>query len=277
MYSLNMAKGTTKKTKQVAISDTELLRLHRFNRWFAVIYTVEGVIFFLFAAAYSVPVIINYLAVNPINSAVVGHTVLSAATRPLFNISIPGLITILFLVSALVHGLLATVYRKRYEAELALNVNTVRWLEYAIASGLMLVLIGLLSGVYDFGTLIAIFGFMVVMCLLGLVTELTSRGSQPNWPAYWGSAVAGFIPWLVIGFCIFNSSYYGSAHIPGYIYGIYGTMFVCIVGFAMNMYLHYKKRGKWAKYAYAERCFMLLSLVTKSVLAWQIFAGILRP
>src|SRR5580692_1905178 len=114
-----MARGTLKKAKQGAISSTELLRLHQWNRWLAIVHLLEGVAIFLFGAAYSVPVIINYLAASPINSAVAGHTVLSAATRQLFNLSIPGLIAIFFLVTALAHGLLATVYRKRYETELA--------------------------------------------------------------------------------------------------------------------------------------------------------------
>jgi hypothetical protein len=272
-----MAKGNTKKAKQTSISGTELLHLHRWNRWFAIAHAVEGIIIFLFAAAYSAPVFVNYLAVDPINSAATGHTVLSTATRQLFNVSIPGLIAIFFLVTAFAHALLVTVYRKRYETELSQGINTVRWLEYAITAGLMLTIIALLSGVYDFATLIAIFGFMVIMCLLGLVTELTSKASHPNWPAYWSGAVAGFAPWLIIALYVFDASYYGMAHIPTYVYWIYATMFVCTVGFALNMYLHYKKHGKWVSYVYTERCFMVLSLVTKSLLAWQIFVGVLRP
>jgi hypothetical protein len=271
-----MPRGILNKTKQGTISDTELLQLHRWNRLLAIIHLAEGVGIFLFGAAYSIPVIINYLATDPINSTVAGHTVLSAATRQLFNVSIAGIIAILFLITALAHGLLATAYRKRYEAELTRGLNMVRWLEYAMTSGLMLLLIALLSGVYDLGTLIAIFGFMVIMNLLGLVTELTSKGVQPNWPAYWSGAVAGFVPWLIIALYAFNASYYGLAHIPTFVYWIYGTMFICTAGFALNMYLHYKKQGRWASYTYTERGFMLLSLVTKTLLAWQIFAGVLR-
>jgi hypothetical protein len=272
-----MARGIAKKAKQGALSSTELLRLRHWNRWFAIAHAAEGVIIFVFAAAYSLPVIINYLAVNPINSAVAGHSVLSAATRQIFNVSIPGLIVLYFLVTALAYMLLATVCRKRYEAGLEQGINTVRWLEYAISSGFMLVLIGLFSGVYDFGTLIAIFGFMVVMNLFGLVTELTSRGTKPNWLAYGSGAVAGLVPWLVIAFYAFNATYYGMAHIPAFVYGIYGTMLICTAGFALNMYLHYKRYGKWASYGYTERGYMILSLVTQSLLAWQIFAGVLRP
>jgi hypothetical protein len=115
------------------------------------------------------------------------------------------------------------------------------------------------------------------MNLLGLVTELTSKGANTNWLAYWVGAVAGFIPWLILGLYAFNASYYGAAYVPTYVYWIYGTMLLCTAGFAVNMYRYYKKQGRWASYAYTERGFMILSLVAKTLLAWQLFAGILRP
>jgi hypothetical protein len=272
-----MARGTHNKVQPGVLSSVELMQLYRWNRWLAIVHVVEGIAIFLFGTAYSVPIIANYLAVNPINSAVDNHTVLSAATRPLFNVSIPGLIAIYFLITALGHSLLTTVYRKRYEVALNRGVNLIRWIEYGVTAGLMLVLVGLMSGVYDLGSLVAIFGFMVIMNLFGLIVELTSKGSRPNWLAYWSGGAAGFVPWLIIALYAFNSSYYGEAHLPIFVYWVYGTMLICMIGFALNMYMHYKKQGKWASYAYTERSFMLLSLVTKSVLAWQIFAGVLRP
>jgi len=272
-----MTKGTAKRIKQKSTSATELLRLHHWNRRLAVVYLLEGVAYFLFSAPFSAPVIANYLAIDPINSSVTGHTVLSAATRPLFNISIPGLVTVYFLVSAFAHTLLVTVYRKRYEVELSQGVNMIRWLEYMISASLMLITIGLLSGVYDLATLIAIFAFIAIMCLLGFVTELTSRGTIPNQLAYLGVTAAGFMPWLIVALYVFNASYYGAAHISTFVYWIYGTMFVCTAGFALNMYLRYRNIGRWTSYMYTERGFMLLSFIVKTLLAWQVFVGILRP
>ena len=33
--------------------------------------------------------------------------------------------------------------------------------------------------------------------------------------------------------------------------------------------------GKWSDYFYGERVYMILSLVAKSLLAWQVFGGTL--
>jgi hypothetical protein len=39
----------------------------------------------------------------------------------------------------------------------------------------------------------------------------------------------------------------------------------------------YKQVGKYANYLHGERTYIVLSLVAKSLLAWQIFAGTLAP
>ncbi len=39
------------------------------------------------------------------------------------------------------------------------------------------------------------------------------------------------------------------------------------------MILQYKKVGKWKDYLYGERVYIILSLVAKTALAWQVFSG----
>ena len=43
------------------------------------------------------------------------------------------------------------------------------------------------------------------------------------------------------------------------------------------MVLQYKKVWKWKNYLFGETVYIVLSLVAKSLLAWQVFAGTLRP
>jgi hypothetical protein len=49
------------------------------------------------------------------------------------------------------------------------------------------------------------------------------------------------------------------------------------LAFAINMVFQYKKIGKWKEYVFGEKMYILLSLLAKSALAWQVFAGTLRP
>jgi hypothetical protein len=43
------------------------------------------------------------------------------------------------------------------------------------------------------------------------------------------------------------------------------------------MILQYKQVGKWKDYLYGEKVYIILSLVAKTLLAWQVFIGTLRP
>jgi hypothetical protein len=43
----------------------------------------------------------------------------------------------------------------------------------------------------------------------------------------------------------------------------------------VNQWLHYKKVGKWRDYLVGERVYVTLSLIAKTLLAWQIFAATL--
>ena len=43
----------------------------------------------------------------------------------------------------------------------------------------------------------------------------------------------------------------------------------------MNQALQYKGVGRWRDYRFGERWYLWLSLVAKSLLAWQVFANVL--
>jgi hypothetical protein len=42
------------------------------------------------------------------------------------------------------------------------------------------------------------------------------------------------------------------------------------------VFLQYKKVGRWNDYLYGEYVYVILSIVAKTALAWQVFAGTLR-
>jgi len=76
-------------------------------------------------------------------------------------------------------------------------------------------------------------------------------------------------------FYVFSIGGIGDASAPLFVYGIVFSLFVLFNIFAIVQYLQYKKVGKWAQYLRGEKTYITLSLVAKSALAWQIFAGTL--
>ena len=62
---------------------------------------------------------------------------------------------------------------------------------------------------------------------------------------------------------------------PTFVYAIFVSLFVLFNSFAVNQALQYKRVGRWRDYRYGERWYLWLSLVAKSLLAWQVFANVL--
>jgi hypothetical protein len=67
------------------------------------------------------------------------------------------------------------------------------------------------------------------------------------------------------------------AEVPGFVYGIIVALFIFFNTFAFNQAFQYKRIGPWTNYLFGEATYITLSLVAKSVLAWQVFSGAVIP
>ncbi len=187
-------------------------------------------------------------------------------------------VAVFLLISAVAHFFLATVGSKLYKSNLAKGINPVRFYEYALSSSVMIVLIGMLVGIYDLGAIILIFGINAMMNLFGIMMELHNQTtSKTNWTAFTFGSIAGIIPWIVIVIYFVGSLTGEGGKPPTFVYAIIPTLFIFFNIFAVNMILQYKKVGRWKDYLFGERVYIILSLAAKTVLAWIIFAGTLAP
>ncbi len=265
-----------KKPKKSKVKIT-YASLNQWNRVLAGLHTLQGVLVLMFARDVTFPVTTNYLTLDPLASSG-GQPVLVDATRVLFDVNLAYVVAAFFFMSAIAHLVVATTYRKTYEKNLKKGINKVRWYEYMASASTMMVAIAMLSGVYDLSSLVMIFALTVFMNAMGLMMEIHNQTTKKtDWTSFIIGAKAGIIPWLVIAIYFVGANLYGSGQIPTFVYWIFGSLFVFFNCFAINMYLQYKKVGRWADYLYGEKVYMALSLVAKSALAWQVFFGTLRP
>jgi heliorhodopsin len=245
--------------------------LRTFNFIMAGLHAIQGLVILLLSRTFDISITGSYLTFDRASRT------LEPATTYLFNLSIPMLIALFFFLSAGAHLFIATVYNKRYNKDLTRGINKIRWIEYSISASVMMVAIAVLVGVYDFTNLLMIFVLIAIMNLLGLVMEVHNQTTKKtNWLSYWIGCLAGIVPWFVIAFCFWLSAQQGSAP-PAFVYWIFVSIFIFFSCFALNMVLQYKKVGPWKDYLYGERVYIILSLVAKSLLAWQVFAGTLQP
>jgi len=53
------------------------------------------------------------------------------------------------------------------------------------------------------------------------------------------------------------------------------SLFVLFFSFAVVQFLQYRRVGRFRDYVTGETAYLVLSLVAKSALAWQVFANVL--
>ncbi|MEI7539797.1 MAG: heliorhodopsin HeR [Candidatus Saccharibacteria bacterium] len=245
--------------------------LRKFNLTMGFMHLVQGIIILILSKMFTLPISGNYLTFNASSQS------LEPTTKFLFDLSLPMLIAVFFFLSAAAHLIIATIYNKKYNRNLSLGINKARWVEYSISASIMMVAISLLVGIYDLASLVMIFILTAIMNLMGLVMEVHNQTTKKtSWLSFWIGSLSGLIPWLVIAFYMWLGAANGSAA-PTFVYWIFVSIFVFFNCFAINMVLQYKKIGPWKDYIYGERAYIILSLVAKSLLAWQVFAGTLRP
>jgi hypothetical protein len=248
-----------------------LASLNRFNLTMAVLHFLQGLAVLYFSKVLILPISSSYLSYNWATQR------LEPTNTVLCNVSLPWLVAGFFFLSALFHLIIGTVYRPTYEKNLAKGMNKARWIEYSLSASVMMVAIALLVGVYDLSSLLMIFALVAGMNLMGLVMEIHNQTTEKtNWLSFWVGCLLGAIPWIVIALYLWVGYANGSAA-PSFVYWIFVSIFIFFNCFAINMWLQYKKIGKWSDYLHGERAYIILSLVAKSLLAWQVFAGTLRP
>jgi hypothetical protein len=188
----------------------------------------------------------------------------------LFDVPIGAAVAVFLALAALDHLLTATSFRRTYEDDLRAGINRFRWVEYSFSATLMVLLIALYSGIDGISALIGIAGANVAMILFGWLQESTNppgRATVTMRP-FWFGCIAGLAPWLAIGYNLVAAE-----DVPGFVVGIYVSLFLFFNSFALNQWLQYRQVGPWRSYAFGERAYLVLSLVAKSALAWQIFGG----
>jgi hypothetical protein len=260
-----------------AIPPDRARSLFRWNATLFALHLVQGLaivaISFAKTPIVTSPVVSTYLRFDESTRHLV------TAQRSIWDMPIGPAVALFFLMSALAHFSMAFPARRWYEAHLARGQNPIRWIEYSFSSSVMIVVIAALAGVQEIGTLIAIFGVNAAMIMFGWSMEIANEGRErPQWLHYIFGCIAGAVPWVVIFVTLLVSATEpGSAPIPGFVIAIFVTLFIFFNVFAINMVLQYRKIGRWRDYLYGERAYMLFSLIAKSLLAWQVFFGTLRP
>jgi len=236
-----------------------------------VAHLIQGILMLLISSDFWLPVTTSFLKMDPAAER------LAANPETWLQLRIGPMVAAFLFMSSAAHFAVASPWVfPWYVKNLKKGGNYARWIEYSFSASLMIVIIAMLTGVYDIGAIILIFALNATMILFGWMMELHNQSTaNTNWTSFIFGSIAGIVPWIVIAIYLFGAGGDDGGP-PGFVYGIFASIFVFFNVFAVNMVLQYRKTGRWKDYLFGESVYVWLSLFAKSALAWQVFGGTLR-
>ena len=237
-------------------------RLRSYNAGMGLLHAAQGIAVLVLSNDFALPVTAAFME---------GPPGTPASTEELFTLPLGPAVAAFLLLSALAHFVVAGPGWGKYRRDLAAHRNEQRWIEYSLSASVMIVLIAMITGIADIAALVALFGVNVAMILFGWLQERYEEHGGGGWRPFVFGCIAGAVPWLAVGIYLIGPT----AEIPGFVYAIFGSLFLFFNSFAINQYLQYRRVGPWRSYLFGESVYVGLSLVAKSALAWQVFANTL--
>ena len=107
--------------------------------------------------------------------------------------------------------------------------------------------------------------------------NLDPKKGVVTWTPFWFGCISGSAGWILLCLYFFGTPSEQQKQIPKFVYAILGSYFLFFNTFPVNMALQYAKVGAWRDYRYGELWYMILSLASKSLLAWLVFGGTFQP
>ncbi len=257
------------EAEQADLPEPRARRLRTANAVLAVLHAGQAVVVLLLSTDFALTVVETFPEGPP-------GTATPAPERWL-DVPLGAAVAAFLLLAALDHALVAAPrVHRRYEQVLRRGRNPFRWAEYSLSATLMVLLIALITGITDVTALIAIAGANIAMILFGLRMERVNdvRSGRVDWEPFVFGCVVGLLPWVAIVVSVGGSALEAppGQGPPGFVYGIVASLFVLFFSFAVVQYLQFRRR---AGYVRGEWAYLVLSLVAKSALAWQVFANVL--
>ncbi|MFN3256636.1 MAG: heliorhodopsin HeR [Ilumatobacter sp.] len=246
----------------IELDESRSTNLRNWNLGLTVLHAVQAVAILILASDFA----ISLTTAPPTGPP--GSRLPDAET--LVDVRIGAAVAVFLALAAIDHLVTATVGRGAYESDLRRGINRFRWIEYSISATLMVLLIASYSGITEITAVIAIAGANVAMILFGWLQEKFNPPgrTETTMLPFWFGTIVGLAPWIAIWFNVITAE-----EVPGFVYGIVVAEFVFFFSFGLNQWLQYRKVGKWSNYLFGEKTYLVLSLVAKSVLAWQIYGG----
>ncbi len=252
----------------MSTGEDKFKKLRKFNGFMAVLHFIQGALMVYLSTDFAISITSSYMAGPP------GTEVFDSVV--LFDLPIGPAVASFLFISAIAHFSLSTFAFDWYKRNLKDHINQARWIEYSFSSSLMIVLIAMLVGFTDLAVLILLAVVNASMILFGWLMESHNQKTETvKWSPFIFGCIAGAAPWIAIAVRLFTAISQSPVEVPSFVIWIFVSIAIFFNIFALNQLLQYEGVWKWKDYLFGEKMYIVLSLVAKSALAWQVFSGTL--
>eukprot|EP00743_Colponemidia_sp_Colp-15_P001150 GILK01001263.1.p1 GENE.GILK01001263.1~~GILK01001263.1.p1 ORF type:complete len:294 (+),score=43.52 GILK01001263.1:39-884(+) len=256
-----LVEGKVKKQNEV-LTYNELRIL---NIVACLVFWYEGLVCAFFSTPYEIP--ITMTAVMPDKD---GNNV--PITQVIFKIQLQHMLALYFFLAGSHHCVESLPYiHDIYCRNIAKGVNPFRWAEYCFSASIVSVVMAVVVGVCDLGSLLFLAGCIFTCNAFGLLAELYDN----DWVAH----IFGWLVYMPFWFYLFAQF----GFLTGVPQGIGLTLvilnLVLYTLFGVNQVLHLLKISIWKNFIYVEISYMILSILCKTLIGCSIFLTMLikRP
>ena len=178
---------------------------------------------------------------------------------------------------------------ERYYRRLKTHGNPLRWIEYAITAALMIVVIMVTMGIVAVWELVSAAVLTAGTQFYGWLCETAVQVNRAalyrlRWNFFWVGAALALPPWVSIFVTYNNSRRNSDVPVPWFVTAIVIGLFVMFTSFAVVMALRLRARDPSEDGAAAvaglnvaaEKRYIILSFVSKALLAWLLWFGAFR-
>lgn len=242
------------------------------------LYLAQLILLIIFAKSAWVSITTNYLAYDSLLSS--GEKIIhSAGTSRLFDINIAWLLFFILGVSCFLHLILATKLKNKFELSLKSGSSSsiYNWVIYGMFSSLIILVLSLLSGVFDISSLVLILSVSIFASISSALYCLRlNKDKHLAKPSLIISITATLLPWLIVLIYIIGTIIFGGNSISAWVYLVYLTVMLTQVTLAYVFTQMSRKIGKWRDLLYSVKIFFGIIFISQTLVIWQIFLSSLK-
>lgn len=254
--------------------DQQMLRLRFFNRAVGILHLLQAV--GLGAALFFIEEQVLYPVTRPYSPAPDSSRAEDGLSE-LFMVNLGLGLVLVLAISAFFHLMIPTrFFFDRYARGLRLNRNNFRWAEYLFTASALVFFASLMSGISDVVSLVTIVALTLTMVAFGALQEKYEQPGSRGFLPFSLASIFGLVPWIIIG-TGFSASTSSSETVQIFASQAVATLFLFFLAFAFNQFFQFQRVGRWKDYIRGETVFILLSLLSKTVLVYLLADAVVVP